>query len=171
MKDSNMPKADFVTAILLICFGGWVVIHSYHMPRFENQEANPFSVPGIVPGILGTVIVLLSTVVLVRSLGRKGYRLGITRAHIKGFFKNASMQRMLLTLLICMFYGIVLVGNIDYYLATFLYLLAFLCLFQYHRSTPLSGQAKMVLGSLVQALLTAGIVGAIFRYLFLVALP
>jgi hypothetical protein len=171
MKESNMPKADFITSILLICFGGWVTIHSYHMPRFENLEANPFSVPGIVPGILGTVIVLLSGVVLIRSLRRNGYRLGITRASIADFFKNPSMQRMVLTLLICMVYGLILIGNIDYYLSTFLFVTAFLLLFQYRRSAPLYGQKKMILASLVQALLTAAIVGAVFRYLFLVVLP
>ena len=53
MQDRNMPKADFLASILLMAFGAWIIVQSYRMPRFEEFDANPFSVPGIVPGILG----------------------------------------------------------------------------------------------------------------------
>ena len=171
MKQENMPKADFVVSLMLMGFGVWIVIHSFQMPRFEELGANPFSVPGIVPGILGTIIFILSFIVFMRSLTRKGYRLGLNRAILAEFFRNASMQRMLLTILICIVYGIVLVGRINYYLATFVFVLVFLTLFQYRPSKGFLAQRKKLALSFIQALLTAGIVGAVFRYLFLVDLP
>jgi len=171
MKQENMPKADFVVSLLLMAFGVWIVIHSFQMPRFEELGANPFSVPGIVPGILGTIIFILSFIVFMRSLTRKGYRLGLNRATLTGFFRNASMQRMLLTILICIVYGIVLVGRINYYLATFVFVLVFLILFQYRPSEGFPARRKTLVLSFIQAVLTAGIVGAVFRYLFLVDLP
>lgn len=171
MKPENMPRADFVVSILLMCFGIWVIVHSLQMPRFQDLGANPFSVPGIVPGILGTIIFLLSLTVFIRSVRRKGHRLGINRQTLDGVFRDPSMQRMLLTTIICAIYGLVMIGNMNYYLATFVFVMFFLLLFQYHPSERLVAHRKLLLSSLVQAILTAGIVGAVFRYLFLVDLP
>ncbi len=171
MKQENMPKADFVVSILLMCFGVWIVIHSLQMPRFKEVGANPFSVPGIVPGILGTVIFILSLVVFIRSLTRKGYRLGLNRQTLKNFFQEISLQRMLLTIFICIVYGILMVGSLNYYLATFIFVLVFLILFQLLGSEDITARGKLLMLSVLQAVLVAGIVGAVFRYLFLVDLP
>ncbi|MCJ7830472.1 MAG: tripartite tricarboxylate transporter TctB family protein, partial [Desulfobacterales bacterium] len=165
MKEANKPKADFVVSILLVCFGLWVILHAYRMPRFENLNADPFSVPGIVPGSLGVVIMLLGSVVLIRSLRQKGHRLRVDRETLRSFGRDPSMQRMLASLLVCFIYGFVLVGLINYYLATFIFMLAFLILFQYQPSQPFGGQGRLWVASTLQALLTAGLVGAVFRYL------
>ena len=90
MKPENMPRADFVVSILLMCFGIWVIVHSLQMPRFQDLGANPFSVPGIVPGILGTIIFLLSLTVFIRSLRRKGHRLGINRQTLDGVVSRSQ---------------------------------------------------------------------------------
>lgn len=171
MKPENMPRADFVVSMLLMCFGVWIVIHSLHMPRFQEVGANPFSVPGIVPGILGTVIFILSLVVFIRSLALKGYRLGLKRQTLKNFFQDTSLQRMLLTIFICIVYGIVMVGSMRYYLATFIFVLVFLVLFQFLEAEDVTAWGKLLMLSILQAVLVAGIVGAVFRYLFLVDLP
>ena len=171
MKQENMPKADFAVSILLMCFGVWVVIHSFQMPRFKELRADPLSVPGIVPGILGTVIFVLSLVVFIRSLTRKGYRLGLNRQTLNNFLRDTSLQRMLLTIFICIVYGIFMVGRLNYYLATFIFVLIFLVFFQFRYSEDTTVRAKLLTLAVLQALLTAGIVGAVFRYLFLVDLP
>jgi hypothetical protein len=171
MKPENMPRADFVTSILLMAFGIWIVVHSLQMPRFENLEANPFSVPGIVPGLLGVVIFILSLVVFLRSLKQNGHRLGINATVVGNFVKDASMQRMLITILICSVYGLGMIGSVNYYVATFLFVLAFLLLFQYRQAQKNQAMGKLIAVSVLQALLTAGAVGAVFRYLFLVELP
>ena len=171
MEDRNMPKADFLASIPLIAFGVWIVVHAFHMPRFEEFGANPFSVPGIVPGILGSIIAVLSLLVFIRSIRRKGYQLGLNAATLKNTFQNPSFKRMSVTCLICVTYGLGLVGYINYYLATFLYVCAFLILFQVDFSENIFIQRKTIIGSFTQAVLISGIVGAVFRYLFLVDLP
>lgn len=171
MENRNMPKADFVTAIILISFGVWIVVHAIYMPRFKEFGANPFSVPGIVPGILGTIITVLSLIVFIRSIREKGYRLGINAKVIKNLLQNPSFKRMMVTCLVCVTYGFGMVGTIDYYLATFLYVFIFLILFQLDRSRPIIVQHRLILAALTQSVLVAGAVGAVFRYLFLVDLP
>ena len=171
MKQENMPKADFVVSILLMAFGVWIVIHSVEMPRFKELDADPLSVPGIVPGILGTVIFILSLVVFIRSLFRKGYQLGLNRKTLKNFFQETSSQRMLLTIFICIVYGIFMIGRINYYPATFIFVLVFIILFQFRVGQGGTTRGKMLMFAALQAVLAAGIVGAVFRYLFLVDLP
>jgi hypothetical protein len=63
------------------------------------------------------------------------------------------------------------VGRLNYYLATFIFVLIFLILFQFRRSEDSTARGKLLTLAVLQALLTAGIVGAVFRYLFLVDLP
>jgi hypothetical protein len=114
---------------------------------------------------------LLSLVVFIRSIRRQGYRLGISRQTLSDFLRDAGTLRMLLTTVICTIYGLLLVGNMNYYLATFIFVLVFLLLFRYRPSEGPGAQWKLIFSSLVQAGLTAAVVGAVFRYLFLVDLP
>jgi hypothetical protein len=64
-----------------------------------------------------------------------------------------------------------MVGRLNYYLATFIFVLIFLILFQFWHSKDTTVRGKLLTLAVLQALLTAGIVGAVFRYLFLVDLP
>lgn len=171
MKDSNMPKADFLTSIFLICFGISIVVQSFFMPRFESIDADPFSVPGIIPGILGIIIIALSFIVLIKSLKKKGYQLEINSSSLSHYWHDKSTKRLLITLFISMIYGMALVGNIHFVLASFIYVLSFIILFEYRPSVALKKQWKVVTLALVQAVLVSGIIGAVFRYLFLVDLP
>jgi putative tricarboxylic transport membrane protein len=171
MKPENMPKADFVVSILLMLFSLWIIAHALKMPRFEDVGANPFSVPGIVPGVLGTVVFLLSLTIFIRSLRQQGFRLGIGRAALAGFGKAPGTRRMLLTTVLCVVYGLAMVGRLNYYLATFVFVMGFLLIFQYRAAAAGSARGRLLLTALVQAALTAAIVGAVFRYLFLVDLP
>ena len=171
MEDRNMPKADFVASIILMAFGIWIVVHSIHMPRFKEFGANPFSVPGIVPGLLGTIITALSLLVFIRAVRRKGYKLYVSGHVLKSTMQDASFKRMVITCSVCVLYGLGMVGTISYYLATFIYVFAFLIIFQYRFSDEYNNQRKLIGWSFVQAMLIAGTVGVVFRYLFLVDLP
>ena len=72
MKESNMPRADFVVSIILIVFGIAVVWASVAMPRFEDQGGSLYDAPGMVPGIIGMLVIALSVVMLVRSIAEEG---------------------------------------------------------------------------------------------------
>ena len=66
MKDSNMPRADFLTSMILIVVGVATVWNSLEMPRYEDQGGTFLDSPGIVPAILGVLLVALSLVVFIR---------------------------------------------------------------------------------------------------------
>jgi len=171
MKESNMPKADFVTSLVLLTFSITVIVLSIRMPRMEEVGADPYSAPGIVPGFLGVIILFLSIILFVRSILNKGHHPEITWHNLTMFVKDEAILRVLLTIALSVIYGTILLGSIPYELATFLYSLLFVIIFEYRFDKPFQDQGKTVFFSFVQAILVAGVVAAVFRYLFLVKLP
>lgn len=171
MQQKNMAKADFATSIVLLLFGTAILIMSIHMPRFEGLGVNPYSVPGIVPGLLGLILLILSLVLLIRSIVRKGYRLGLSSEIIKQYFTDPSTRNFLLALMLSLVYGVFLLTRIPYSLATGLYILFFILIFEYRPKENMSSQKKTILYSLVEAIFVSAGVTLVFRYLFLVDLP
>ena len=55
----GMVRADLATGLVLVALGVAVVVESLRMPRFEHLNVNPYTVPGLVPGALGAVILVL----------------------------------------------------------------------------------------------------------------
>ena len=171
MQQKNMAKADFVTSIGLSSFGLAILILSIQMPRYEGLGVNPYSVPGVVPGLLGLILLILGLVLLIRSIMRKGYQLGLTIDIIKQYFTDESTRNFLLALIFSLVYGVFLLTRIPYSLATGFYTLFFILVFEYRPKEKMSSQKKTILYSLVEAISVSAGVTLVFRYLFLVDLP
>jgi hypothetical protein len=171
MKDSTMPKADFVTSIVLMSVGAFVIVNSALMPTFVDRGESPYSAPGLVSGLIGFAIFALSLGLFIRSLVRRGYKLGITPGKLVAFAKEETTYRILITITVSVFYGLVMLGRIPFVLATGIYVFAFAMLFEYDIRKSLPAQWVRVLLCLVLAVLTAGTVYGVFTYLFLVDLP
>lgn len=58
---------DRVTAIILVLFGGAVVVESWRMPRFESIGGTIHNAPGLVPGLLGAIIAVMGGLMLART--------------------------------------------------------------------------------------------------------
>ena len=170
MEDRTMHKADFATSIVLIAFSVSTLALSLDLPRLEHRNINPWTVPGLVPGFLSAVILILGIVLLVRSVIRGGHRLGITGKGLAGFFKSETFFRLALTIGWSVVYAILLVGTIPYWIATFIYVVAFILIFELRprEKPPLR---RTILLALVEAAIATAIVASVFQYLFLVDLP
>ncbi len=172
MTDPKMVKKDFIAAIVLIAFSLSVVVLSYTMPRLERRSIDPFSAPGVVPGMIGLVLLCLALILFVRSVRQGGYRLfdrrsdGSDQADRKGIF-----ARVVLTLAVSLVYAVGFLGRVNYSVATALYILAFICLFEYRPGQGLWAQRKTFLFGLLQAVLASLLITLVFQKLFLVDLP
>ena len=171
MNERDMPKADFVTSIVLLAFSIGVVWMSINMPRLENRDINPLSVPGIVPGFLGVVIGIFALILMVRSVKRRGYSLELNGEKGRAFIVKDSTRRALGTILLCLIYALGFVGRMPYFVATFLFMFAFIVVFEYDKTAEPARKRKKIIYAAVLALLVSGIVASVFRYLFLVSLP
>jgi len=170
MKDEDMNKADFFTSIFLFLFGLVVLILSIKMPTFRELGANPYSAPGIVPGIMGVILSFMGVILFIRSVIRKGYKIRLSSQSIKIFFKNNEIKRLLIALFLSVFY-VILLGKINYFLLTGMYIFIFVFAFEFKTKKNIFFQWKTLLSALLEAVLIAASISYVFRYLFLVRLP
>jgi fucose 4-O-acetylase-like acetyltransferase len=171
MKESNMPRADFLTSMLLIVVGVAIVWNSLEMPRYENQGGSFLDSPGIVPAILGVLLVALSLVVFIRSIVRKGYKLGWNKESFTAIAKDTMTVRMLVTIAFGVVYGLFLMRWLHFITATLIFVFVFIVVFEWDIKKPFAAQWKVpVFAAVISVATTAGVFAA-FQYLFLVNLP
>lgn len=61
-------RADLVSALLWMAFGGAVTIGAWRMDRLERLNINKYEAPGLVPGLLGFAVLLLGVMLAVRAI-------------------------------------------------------------------------------------------------------
>jgi hypothetical protein len=171
MKESNMPRADFVIGILLLVFGIAITWNSLSMPRYEEQGGTFLDSPGIVPAILGMLIIVFAAILFVRSIIRKGYRLGINGATLLGVLRDVETVRMIVIIALGVFYGLFLLRWIHFIASTAIFVFAFVIIFEYELKKPFAAQWKVPLFAFVMSAGTTAAVYFAFQYLFLVNLP
>jgi hypothetical protein len=162
-------RRDLYAALVFVALGVGVVAESLRMPRFEHLGVNPYTVPGIVPGVLGAVIALLGAVMLTRTVAR--LRLGSEAQALAPESEPGSASRLALTLLLTLGYATILVGWLPFALATFLFVLAFLVVFEWRPGRSRGQWLTHASTALLQAVLVAWAVTFVFERIFLVRLP
>lgn len=158
----GMTRADLISAVLLGALGLAVVVESWRMPRLESLDVNPWSVPGLVPGLIGAVLLLLATALLVRSLLR------LRRGDSGAALPELSARRLLLAAALTLGYAAGLVGRLPFWLATFLFVTGFIVLFEWQGA---ASRPRTLGVAVIEGALAAAVVTAVFRYVFLVRLP
>ncbi len=94
------------------------------MDRLERLGAALYSAPGLVPGLLGGVLLVLSIALAVRALRQGALRTGFSLGW-HGWRGTA------LVLALCLGYAAGLVGRVPFWLATFVFVTAFIAIFEY----------------------------------------
>jgi putative tricarboxylic transport membrane protein len=170
-KPSAMTKADFITGVVLVASSALVISESWRMERFEDLNVNPYSVPGIVPGILGVIIMILGAVLVGRSVYRGGHRLGWTRDSVSRTARAPENVRLLIAVFLTVGYAGGLVGTLPYWLATFLFVFAFIVIFDWRPDLERRRQIRLGAVAFIVAACTSGLVTWVFSDMFLVTLP
>ena len=74
METRPLVRADLITGAVFAALGIAVLVESWNMPRLEERSINPWTVPGLVPGLLGVIIAMLGVILAVRSVLAGGMR-------------------------------------------------------------------------------------------------
>ncbi|MCB2054479.1 MAG: tripartite tricarboxylate transporter TctB family protein [Geminicoccaceae bacterium] len=164
---SSMDRLDFFSSILLTAFGVAVLVESLRLPRLENLKVNPYTVPGLVPGLLGVAIAACGLVILLRSILRGGWRAG---GDAMDWRRSAAVRRTLVTLALTLVYALVLFPLVPFRIATPLFVFVFIVSTEAMMEGRRPGLRAMVTAALV-ALATGLVVGYVFQHLFFVRLP
>jgi putative tricarboxylic transport membrane protein len=166
-----MVKADFLTGIALILLSVYVMFESWRMPRFEHLKVHPLSVPGIVPAFLAAVIFLFAVILVVRSVRAGGHHVSGGGEGLGHLLSQPGNRRLLVTAILGIGYAGFLIGSIPYWLATGLFVLVFIGVFEWRRKMTRRELVRLGLMAGVLAVTTSALVTWVFESLFLVTLP
>ena len=139
--------------------GGAIVAGSLTMDRLERHGAALYSAPGLVPGLLGLVLLVMGVLLGVRALREGALRSGGAGASLRQGWGGTA-----LVLAVSFGYAVGLVGHAPFWLATFLFVTAFIAIFEY------PALRRMAMAPLYGAG-TSFLVTYLFEAVFLVRLP
>jgi hypothetical protein len=164
-------RTDFLSAIAWTALGIAILIASVMMDRLEDQDINPYTIPGLLPGLLGIVMTILGALLALRSWSPGVLTSTPATDHSTD---RAGYARLLLVLGLCLIFGVVLIGHgLPFWLAGAIFVTASILLLQLHQRNSLGG--KMSARSVVAAAaigVGAGLaITFVFQHLFLVHLP
>jgi hypothetical protein len=155
--DRPSARADLAWAAAWLALSVAILAASWTMDRLERLGAPLYSAPGLVPGLLGAVLFILSVFLALRAVRHGALR---ERPPIPRLEWKATA----LVLALCFGYAVGLVGRVPFWLATFLFVTAFIAVFEY------PARLRMALAPLYGAA-TSAIVTWMFESVFLVRLP
>ncbi|MDB5957813.1 tripartite tricarboxylate transporter TctB family protein [Ramlibacter sp.] len=179
------PRSDLKDAIGWMALGIAVLVASLRMDRLESQGVNPYTVPGLLPGLLGLAMIVLGSVLALRSW-RRG---ALTEALASpGPQQREEHKRIAVVISLVLGYGLVLVGHssllvhllapgsllgLPYWLASTIFVTTSILVL--HRLSPDPADRRFTPGAVLKALvigLAASLaVQIVFQELFLVRLP
>jgi putative tricarboxylic transport membrane protein len=163
-------RSDFLSALGWMGLGIAILIGSVTMDRLEKQDINPYTIPGLLPGLLGIVMTILGALLAARSWRPHLLASAAGRALVK----PGERQRILLVLGLCLTFGVVLVGHgLPFWLAATIFVsVAILSLqYQQRRSSGAKLSQRMLITAAAIGLGAGVIITIVFQEIFLVRLP
>ena len=165
-----VAASDLRDALGWLVLGAAVLVGSIRMDRLEAQHINPYTVPGLLPGLLGLVMILLGTLLALRSWGRGARLSGGPRLAIDW----PSLRRLGVVLALILIYTVVLLGRgLPFWIGSALYVTASIVLLQAPQRV-LAGRALHWRDIAFAAAVGIGsgvVITYVFQELFLVRLP
>ena len=156
-------RTDLGWSIFWLALGALIVFESWRMDRLEHLNVNPYTVPGLVPGVLGAVIILLAAALAVRSLLRRDQVLHAP--------EGATWSRFSIAAGLFLIYALGLVSRLPFWLATLVFVSGFVALFEWPERRARGQLGRGLLLALVYGACTAAAVTFLFQSIFLVRLP
>lgn len=161
-----MIRADLITSVVLMALGLATAFESWRMPRFTEFQASIWAAPGIVPGMLGVALVVLGFILHLRTIFAR--RTGGAEEHAS---EPGGWRRVGLALALCITYAGILVSQIPFWLATFIFVLAFILVFELSHADARQHWLRRAVVAALAAAVTSAAVSYVFQEIFFVRLP
>jgi hypothetical protein len=141
-------------------FGATVLVASWRMDRLENLHINPWSAPGLMPGILGLLMMVFGAALALRS-GGEGSEEGAL-----------SRRRTGLALALCLLFAGGLLGHgLPFWLTAAAFMFAAIMVFRLLDEDLKTARWRVALSSAAISLVAALVISFLFESVFLVRLP
>ena len=126
-QDLAALRSDFLSALGWMALGIAILIGSVMMDRLEKQGINPYTIPGLLPGLLGIAMTILGTLLAARS-----WRPHLLASAGRTPVNRAEQMRILLVLGLCLAFGVALVGHgLPFWLAAAIFVTTAILSLQY----------------------------------------
>jgi hypothetical protein len=168
MEDEKpSPFADLLTGLGWLALGAAIVAGSWVMDRLPHLGATLYTMPGLVPGLLGAAIGLMALLLIARAL-RAG---AFTGAHVPRFV-IAEHWRLLVMLGLGLAFALGLVGHgLPFWLAATIFIAAFVIVFQFAERRQNGTLARGIAFAAVFGLIAGLAIHYGFQDVFLVRVP
>jgi Tripartite tricarboxylate transporter TctB family len=168
--DLTSLRSDFLSAIGWMGLGVAILIGSVTMDRLEKQGINPYTIPGLLPGLLGIAMTILGALLAARS-----WRPQLLASAAKPApADRAERKRLLLVLGLCLGFGVGLVGHgLPFWLAAAIFVTVAIVSLQYQsrQSTGATLSLRILIKAAAIGLGAGLIITLVFQEIFLVRLP
>lgn len=166
IKHRRFSRIDLAAGVIVTVFSMAALVGAWEMPRFAERGADPLTVPGLTPGIVSTVMVVLGVSLMLRAL------LGLAREAVPiEHWPAGAARRTVFTIVAVLTYGFALFGRMPFVVGTTLFIFAFTFLAEAMHPDRRLGLPVTALLSLLLAIVAAFAVRYVFTDLFLVRLP
>ena len=164
------PHAELLQSLGWMAGGLAILVASIRMDRLEEQHINPYTVPGLLPGLLGLLMFVLGGLLFIRSWRRGGMQRDPNPARTT----TSEKIRIATVIALCGFFDVVLVGHgLPFWLASWIFVSSSILILQYPirlaEGKPLG--IRDVIKSLVIGFCAGWAITLVFQDLFLVRLP
>jgi hypothetical protein len=163
-------RGDFLSGLAWMGLGIAILVGSVMMDRLEKQDINPYTIPGLLPGLLGIAMTILGALLAARS-----WRPHLLAATANNAADNrAERARIVLVLGLCLAFGVGLVGHgLPFWLAAAIFVtIAILSLqYQQRKSAGAKLSPRMVVTAAAIGLGAGFAITLVFQEIFLVRLP
>lgn len=169
----HAPRArrNLQDAVVWMVLGGIILVASLSMDRLESQGINPYTAPGLLPGLLGVAMMCLGGLLAYRSIGEGALT---RRAPVSGAAAGGGHAQLLRVLALCLIFTVALLGHgLPFWLVGAIFVsTSILTLQQAQRQ---AAQARLGLREIATAVTiglgAGGAITLIFQTFFLVRLP
>jgi len=140
METDKLRQADFVTSILLLIFGAWVLLEAFQMPMkgtYGGVKNAWYISPALLPLIIGVCIILLGIALLLLSIRTGGAGAFLKRAKKISLPRSESSQRFIAIVLAFICFVYLFIPRIDFFLSSWFFLSYMIIVFYYDDSAVL----------------------------------
>lgn len=145
-----------------IALGMVVLVASWRMDRLESQHINPWSAPGLLPGLLGILMTLFGAALLLRRSAPAADEPA----------RAAPAGRTWLAIALCVGFAAGLLGHgLPFWLTAASFMFVAILSFRWLDREEAAVPARLALESAVIALCASAAISLLFQEVFLIRLP
>ena len=160
-------RGELIDAAVWAALGAAILVASWRMDRLEHLSINPWSAPGLTPGVVGALMIVLAL-----ALAMPARRAAAPDGTAETAPPPGSARRTLIAAALCVtFAGVTLGRGLPFVVEGAVFIFVFTSIFSWRSWREEQRVARGASQALVVAVLTSTVIAWLFESVFLVRLP